>query len=447
MKSFIAAAGLAVGASAAVVARDQCCFQLTASGGVSGTVGQLSDGQNRVGGGYPPATYCINNGGITDASGRGCILTPPTTQFQCDVGAKPTTGFSISSSGEVEYNGSDVFYACPAANGIYNIYTTPVANQPKCTKITLSSGGKCTPPKPAPKPSVAPSVVPSVHTTVQSCPAPSTVTVKAQPWTVTVTEKAQPWTTTVVEHATCPAPQGPSTVTITKVEGGAPPPPPGTTSVKTLTPVTTLSPPTTKPAPPPGKPSSVAPPPPPPQSQPSSLAPPKSSPPPTKPSSSACQTALTGAYQTPHLIVPVSSSQPDHAYGTQYNATITSKECTIFNYDIPQSYAGKSCSVIFLFPEQSQLQTSSYDISGTGSLVFSSLSSAANQQTTWNNAPAKKQQLGSVSPVPGNSYAVSTGQCSPFTTQSIEVCGTGSLSLSFFEDWNPSPIGVYITSC
>ncbi|KAF2159610.1 hypothetical protein M409DRAFT_70921 [Zasmidium cellare ATCC 36951] len=439
-----AAVILAVGASAAVVARDQCCFQLTASGGASGTVGQLSDGQNRIGGGYPPATYCINNGGITDSSGRGCILTPPTTQFQCDVGASPTTGFGISSSGEVEYNGSTTFYACPAANGIYNIYTTPVANQPKCTKITLSSGGKCVPAKPTPKPSVVPSVA--------SCPAPSTVTVTQQPKpsTVTVTEKAQPWTTTVVEHATCPAPQGPSTVTVTQVQTSAvapPPPPPGTTEIKTTWQYTTLSPPTTKPAPPPVKSSSVAPPPPPPQSQPSSLAPPKSSPPPTKPSSSACQTELSGAYQTPHLIVPVSSSQPDHAYGTQYNATITSSECTIFNFDIPASYSGKSCSTIFLFPEQSQLETSSFDISGTGSIVFSSLSSAANQQTTWNNAPSKKQQLGSVSPVPGNSYAISTSQCSPGSTQSIEVCGTGSLSLSFFEDWNPSPIGVYVTSC
>lgn len=45
MKAFITATGLVAGASAAVVARDQCCFQLTASGGASGTVGQLSDGQ------------------------------------------------------------------------------------------------------------------------------------------------------------------------------------------------------------------------------------------------------------------------------------------------------------------------------------------------------------------------------------------------------------------
>jgi hypothetical protein len=81
MHSKIAALALASGASAFVLPRgDGCCFEVTASGGKSGTVGQLGDGQNRVGGGLAPGTYCINNGGITDSNGRGCILTPPTTQ-------------------------------------------------------------------------------------------------------------------------------------------------------------------------------------------------------------------------------------------------------------------------------------------------------------------------------------------------------------------------------
>jgi hypothetical protein len=81
MHSKIVALALASGASAFVLPRgDGCCFEVTASGGKSGTVGQLGDGQNRIGGGLAPATYCINNGGITDANGRGCILTPPTTQ-------------------------------------------------------------------------------------------------------------------------------------------------------------------------------------------------------------------------------------------------------------------------------------------------------------------------------------------------------------------------------
>jgi hypothetical protein len=75
MKSVIAALALAVGANALITRQAPCCFHLDASGAVTGSVGQLSDGQNRVGGGLAPAEYCISGSGITDANGRGCILT------------------------------------------------------------------------------------------------------------------------------------------------------------------------------------------------------------------------------------------------------------------------------------------------------------------------------------------------------------------------------------
>jgi hypothetical protein len=107
----------------------------------------------------------------------------------------------------------------------------------------------------------------------------------------------------------------------------------------------------------------------------------------------------------------------------------------IFNFDIPSSYAGKKCSAVFLFPEQSQLETSAYTFSGSGELVFSELSKPANQQTTWNNAPSKKSELGSVAIKPGNSYPISTGSCAAGTTQSIEVCSSNGLSLDFFQDY------------
>ncbi|KAG9639777.1 hypothetical protein KCU64_g13244, partial [Aureobasidium melanogenum] len=149
MKSVYSTLGFALGASAAtLVARDQCCFSLTAAGGKTGAVGQLSDGQNRIGQtsglATGSATYCINNGGLTDENGRGCILTPPTTQFQCDVGASPTTGFAVNSNGDLTYNGNTQFYACATGdNGGYNIYTTTTSAQTGCVAITLSSGGKC----------------------------------------------------------------------------------------------------------------------------------------------------------------------------------------------------------------------------------------------------------------------------------------------------------------
>ena len=146
MRTVQGAAGLcfAIGASAAVLPRQNCCFQINASGGASGTVGQLDDGQNRIGGHYDPATYCIDgNGGITDANGRGCILTPPTTQFQCDVGAIPTNGFSIGADGQILYEESATFYACPATEVEFNIYTVPVEGQSKCVEVKLSSNGQC----------------------------------------------------------------------------------------------------------------------------------------------------------------------------------------------------------------------------------------------------------------------------------------------------------------
>jgi hypothetical protein len=139
MNTFVALS-LMLGASAFAVPRSSCSFQLTASGGESGTISQLSDGQNRIGGGLSPATFTINNGGIIDSASRGCILTrkviPNSTsfladsfvasveQFQCDQGVGPTFGFAIDSNETLTYSGSSVFYACPASDTEWNLYTT-----------------------------------------------------------------------------------------------------------------------------------------------------------------------------------------------------------------------------------------------------------------------------------------------------------------------------------
>lgn len=74
MKGVITLAAFAAGTHALVGRGNSCCFQLTSS---SGPVGQLSDGQNRIGdSSLPAAQFCISSdGSITDGSGRGCILT------------------------------------------------------------------------------------------------------------------------------------------------------------------------------------------------------------------------------------------------------------------------------------------------------------------------------------------------------------------------------------
>ncbi|KAE8454459.1 hypothetical protein EG329_000082 [Mollisiaceae sp. DMI_Dod_QoI] len=443
MKYSLATLALSGLVSAATLPRDSCSckFSLTASGGQSGVVGQLSDGQNRIGGGNPTGEYCINNGQITDSQGRGCILTP-TTQFQCDVGATPTGGFSLGSNGEVEYNGSQTFYACPASDDMYNIYTTPVSGQTKCVQIQLTASG-CYAQSSSAKPvsstaqtsqqqsateqtsqqTTQPQTQTSVQTVQSSCPAPQTVT-NVQTATTTVTMTAQQscpaaQTSTVTQtvektaQASCPAP---STVTVTQ---------PASQSAS--------QPASSQPA----------------SSQPASQPPTTtSSSSPSAPSSTgkSCPTDLSGQYQYPHLIVPVSKSQPDKVYGTSYNGTITSDISSIYNFDIPSSYTG-SCSLVFLFPTQDQLETSSYSFAGNGEFDFAQLSTIASQTTDYSNMGSVKTDFGTKTATPGSSVVVSTFSCPAGQTVTYEISSVSGSTLNYFQDYNPSPIGLYITSC
>ncbi|KAH0402206.1 hypothetical protein KCU89_g3389, partial [Aureobasidium melanogenum] len=175
---------------------------------------------------------------------------------------------------------------------------------------------------------------------------------------------------------------------------------------------------------------------------------PASSAPASGTSGNVCATTLTGAYQTPHAIIPVNKNSPSTSYGTQYDAYISSSNSTIFNFDIPSSYAGKQCTVIFLLPNKSQLATSNFTLSGAGGITFDQLTSPAPLSVTYATTPAVKSTLDTISSVtPGNSYVVSSGACQAGSTISILASATGSLDLELFEDWNPSALGLFITSC
>lgn len=386
----------------ALVAREASqCVQLQASGGQSGILGQLSDGQNRVHGGQSTGCYCLSSGGFTDSNGRGCILTPPTTQFQCDVGASPTTGFAIGSSGSVTYNGSSKFYACPASDSEYNVYTTPVSGQDKCVEISLSSAGSC-------GSGGANSSAPATSQPAKSSAAP---------------QPSQPASSASTPNPSQPAQSQPAP--------------------KSSQP-TQSYPAQSQPASKPSAPASSVP-------SPEASAPAQSAP---APSSSApaqfgnkCPTDLNGAYQYPHLIIPVDSQQSSKAFGTSYNGKVDSHTCSIFNFDIPTSYSGKTCSVVFLFPEQKDLETSSFTLSGSGKVDFTKLKGPASQQTTYANQPGKESDLASVTVAPGNSYMITSNDCAAGQTVSYKICGNGDFSLDYFQDYNPSPIGLYVRQC
>merc|ERR1711939_875909 len=162
----------------------------------------------------------------------------------------------------------------------------------------------------------------------------------------------------------------------------------------------------------------------------------------------ACATTLNkGSYETPHLIVPVNKDSPDQSYGTSYFGEVNSTTSSIFNFDIPSSYEGKTCSVVFLFPKKEDLETANYDYSGSGSMSRDKLESAATEQTTYNNVPKVSSHLNDLELESGNSYVVSTGSCEAGQKVSYQLSSEGGMALNFFEDWNPSPLCLFMTVC
>lgn len=134
------------------------------------------------------------------------------------------------------------------------------------------------------------------------------------------------------------------------------------------------------------------------------------------------------------MIVPVDSTQPDTAFGTSYDGEFSSTVSSIFNFDIPEAYNGMTCTVVFLWPEQSQLQTSSYTTSGAGGLHIQELSSPATESTTYDNVPAPAGvDVTLPSVAAGNSYTVASHACGAGERISFKVSATGNLALSYFQ--------------
>ncbi|KAI4191902.1 MAG: hypothetical protein LQ346_004570 [Caloplaca aetnensis] len=145
----------------------------------------------------------------------------------------------------------------------------------------------------------------------------------------------------------------------------------------------------------------------------------------------------------------VDKNHPDTAANTGFNGVVSPTVSSIFNFDLPPSYEGRTCSLVFLFPTRESLQTSNFTLSGSGGLEITRLLSPATAETTYNNQPAVNITIGSVPDLQaGNSYTIGSGRCLAERQRvGYKVSATGSLDLNYFQDFNPSPIGLYVTVC
>ena len=101
------------------------------------------------------------------------------------------------------------------------------------------------------------------------------------------------------------------------------------------------------------------------------------------------------------------------AQGNGFNAHVSPAISSVLNFDIPPSYKGLTCSLVFLFPARKSLQTSNYTLSGSGGINVIQLLHPATEETTYNTLPATSANIGSIADVQaGSSYVISSGACS-----------------------------------
>lgn len=169
--------------------------------------------------------------------------------------------------------------------------------------------------------------------------------------------------------------------------------------------------------------------------------------PPPVTATKTCPADLGGPFEFPHLIVPVDKSQPNRAAGMSYIGLVSPAVSSLFNFDIPSSDMGKSCSLVFLFPQQSRGETFPPTAASTGQLQFTALRSAASENSTYSTKPAEERALLKVTAVPGHNYTIDSFACPAGQKITIEMSAAAPINLKYFQDYNPSPIGLYITKC
>ena len=168
-------------------------------------------------------------------------------------------------------------------------------------------------------------------------------------------------------------------------------------------------------------------------------------------------------WEYPHLMVPVDRANPTISYGPSFFGQISPNASTLFNFDIPQTDAGRRCTLFFAFPSAADVDPSTYTFTYTdsqgedsgGAVDFALLDGPAAAFTTFDTTPGVAIDLGSCALRPGNKYVVASFPCPAGQRISFSMRGSRPVGgaeesytcLYYFQDILPAPFGLYISKC
>lgn len=172
-----------------------------------------------------------------------------------------------------------------------------------------------------------------------------------------------------------------------------------------------------------------------------------------------------GAWEFPHMMVAIDAAAPARAYGPTFFGQVSPNASTIFNFDMPNAAAGKTCTLMFALPSRappsppsnssSGSRGADYTLTGSGDVEFVYLASGATARTSYASAPLVRALAGTLrleAPASGSEsqfYVVRSFQCPAGRRLSFamrEPSGSDTC-LVYLQTYDPAPAGLFIATC
>lgn len=151
--------------------------------------------------------------------------------------------------------------------------------------------------------------------------------------------------------------------------------------------------------------------------------------------SSTCSPMLTPGFEFPHLLVPIDSAAPNTQMGTSFNGQVSSTVSSLFNFDIPEGGNLNMCSLVFHFPSTKAHPSDYYVFQGDGMVRFGMLQAPATISTTFANAPTVREDYGTHTLRPGNTYPIANFPCPKGQKIGIQMSNAGSTVMNYFQNY------------
>ena len=140
--------------------------------------------------------------------------------------------------------------------------------------------------------------------------------------------------------------------------------------------------------------------------------------------------------------MPIDATAPAAQLGNGFVAFVSATKSTLFNFDVPAAFRGRTCSLVLVLPAPALPAV--FSLTAPGGLRLSALTTPAVATDSWASAPVG-YPVGSVEGVqPNNTYSFASAVCPFGSTVSYRLDSVGGLNLTWFEEIDPAA-GLFVS--